>query len=229
MTSRHLIILLLFLYKVVISQDPTRFWPGWTSGHSTFDVHGGVYFPDVKNLNDNMTAQNYSKFPTTFQTIGVSYKTHMRTNFPAKHDCHLTYQYIIPNNINADTVKFSLRGFNLGFDFGKDLFYKSKVFDLLVCVGFKTGRFKMLRQDKEFDNEKLYYTNPFFAPELLLEPKVILSRVSISLKAEYLFDVSKKSWQHAHKRLPYIPNSNFSGLLLQMTIGYVLKVGRQKW
>ncbi|MBS1635781.1 MAG: hypothetical protein JST26_07635 [Bacteroidetes bacterium] len=214
---------LLFIFITILcrAQDPNKFWQGWNSEYGSIDIHGGVYMPDLGPMNRYFRDKRISTLPAALNTIGGGVKSKIQTNFPAFHECHTSFQYFIPTNIQSDSLRFSLSGFNAGFDFGKDLLYKSKKLDLLVCIGFKGGRLKLMRED-QLSHAKSYYTNPYLAPLILIEPKAILGPLCISLKAEYLFDISKTGWKHKSKNMPDIPYSRFTGALLQLSLGYAI-------
>lgn len=232
MTRIFLISILVFCLKNINAQesdssdfevDPNdrSFKKGWLSDHDSWDIQYGVFNSDFKKLNSNFKDKYNETFKDNINLIGISKKETFYVNRKFLFDGHFTCQFVQPMKIYfSDSLTFKLNGFHLGFDLEKDLFPKSDFFDLLFGLGFNTGRLKLLRKDLAIENNFLKYTNPFFSPTLLIEPKINFGNLSISVKAQYLFDISNSNWNIKDSKLPSIGTYKSTGLIIQGSIGF---------
>lgn len=204
-----------------VDANDRSFVTGWISGHNSWDIHGGILHCDFTNLNTKFKVQFNNTFSENIVVTGISLKPAFHINRYFAFDGHLTYQFIVPRQYDfSNSLIFKLGGFHIGMDLGKDIFPKSSIFDFLIGVGFNTGRLKLLRKDLSIEEEYLKYTNPLFAPKIFLEPKLVIKKISLSIKGEYLFDISNSNWNIKDSRLPSLGTSKSSGLLFQGGIGW---------
>ncbi|MPM59626.1 hypothetical protein SDC9_106471 [bioreactor metagenome] len=107
----------------------------------------------------------------------------------------------------------------MGSVWSQDVFYKADHFDFLIGIGFSFGRIALVRNDYSTMNQSGKYTNPFFSPKIVMEPRVLFGPLSLAIRCEFLCDISKQRWNLKDTELPEIPESSSSGLFYQLVLG----------
>jgi hypothetical protein len=113
-----------------------------------------------------------------------------------------------------DTIAVKSSGFMFHFPLlGYDLFGKSPTIDLLLELGFNTGRVKV-------KGDANLHTNPFLCPSLAISPKVKIADLALGVKGEYCFDVSNPAWRTKVGAASYTP-FGWTGfnLMLSLSLG----------
>ena len=208
-------------FKVDPNLNNRTFLTGWLSANNSLDIHGGIFYCDFKKLNKELDKKYKKTIDNKLSAVGISLKETFNFNRHIVFEGHITYQYLLPKqSVFSDSLNFKLKGYHIGLDMGKDLFPKVRFFDLVVSVGFNTGRLKMLRKDLLIAKNDLEYRNPFFSPKIVIEPKfIIIKKITIFVRGEYLFDVSKANWHLKDWRLPAMGDTKSTGLIIQGGIG----------
>lgn len=219
--KKYLLMLpLIFALNIAFGQS---YWNGYISNHTSINVIGGYHYPDLKKFNEYFQ-NNYSlDFGKEIKMAGIDYTAYsVMTRGGGINDMHLSYLQFMPVKLSiSDSLNFTLGGCNVSFlMFGKDLFYKSKYFDLIYGVGFNAGRYKLLRNDLSVSVETLKYTNPFFAPKITIEPRVILGSVMIGIRGEYQYDITYSGWRNKTEVFPDLPEVKKNGFGIQGVVGY---------
>jgi hypothetical protein len=203
-----------------IDPNDRSFMTGWLSGHDSWDIHGGFFYFDIGDLNQKIPQGHTNKFEERLSSFGLSYKGTGLINRHLVCESHLTYQLFIPTNYSfSDSLHYKFQGYQIGMNFGKDLFPRSNLFDLFVGIGFNAGRFKLLQKDLKIADKFLKYTNPFFSPKISLEPKIVTNSFSFSIIGEYLFDVSNPNWHVKDSRLSTLGITRSTGFFVQFCLG----------
>lgn len=231
---KHLIILIISLaYLNSYSQENDSldveydynnrsFISGWVSDNSSIKVHYGNAYCDLSNLNSNFKNQYGSTLDDELFLLGFSFEEMFMTGREGYFDGHLTYQFILPKSYDfSDTINYKLLGFQLGMDYGKDLFPECQPFDLLIGIGFNTGRLRLLQKDIRIENKYLTYANPFLSPKIRIEPKIVIKRIVFSIKLEYMYDISNPNWNVKDSRLSTIGTSKSTGYSVQLSLGWL--------
>lgn len=208
-------------FKVDTRLNNRTFLTGWLSGNNSVDVHGGYFYCDLRKLNSEFESLYNKTISNKLLSAGISLKETFNFNRRIVMEGHVTYQYMLPQKKTiSDSLDFRLQGYHLGFDSGKDLFPKSRIFDVIISLGFNTGRLKMQRKDLSIAKNYLEYRNPFFSPKIVIEPRgIFMKKISVFIRAEYLFDISKANWHNKDWRLPDLAPTKCTGLFLQGGIG----------
>jgi len=111
---------------------------------------------------------------------------------------HIALLYIIPEDININNQKGKLTGFMFSCSmYGIDFLPKNKNTDMIVSVGFNTGRIRI------YQNELLRQKNPFFAPMISFLPKFTIKKITFGLNIQLDYDISSSNW-----RKTYFANTN---------------------
>lgn len=200
---------------------------GWTSSNTLFSLEYGVSKFQLNALNDAMKTSSSSTFSDYLGCIVASYSSTFLVSRKFAMDSHLDYMYFhsIPSVLEInDSSRYFTRGFHIGFDGCKDLFPRHQNVDLLLGLGFNAGRFMFAHWNPTIDdklNRKNKYTNPFFAPKLVIEPRFILSKhFAISIRAELQLDVTNQGWTRRNNNLSPIGRSAATGYNLRLTLGW---------
>lgn len=186
----------------------------------TLDVlYGTILYQ--KSLSNNLNSFRYSKIGNPLQTIGLSLTyTVDATSTTHYYSTHFSYSQIIPQYFSInDSLPGKINGgiFSVNL-LGYDLTAKSKFSSILIGGGFNTGRLRVSADDYRS------LRNPYFAPALFLNPRFLIKRLAISIRAEYQFDVSQKRWKPVHfsrkgERFS-LDNLSQSGLILNVCLGW---------
>lgn len=204
--------------------DVKNFKKGWVSSNAVLALQGGMNYYDLTELNNQLSAKYGGGFSNRNVFVGFSVSESTSLNRKYNTDSHLDFLYMLPTtNQYTDSLKYKLGGFYIGFDIGNDLFPKTKAFDLLLGLGFNAGRMKILRQDLTVSEDFYKYKNPYFAPKLTLEARVIIAkRLSLSVRGELQYDVTNSKWKRKQASLELLKGSKATGYNLHATLGWNL-------
>jgi len=218
---RHVYIYFLIFFSLSLKGQVTDSSINYSSKHS--GIIAG--FGELHLFSTDLTRLFQEQYQITYQnniklaTIGIKYI--FEVNRFIQFDGQFGYSYFIPIKIyTIDSIKPTLIGHLINFDFGADLLKRSEVFDLLIGTGVCFGRERIYIELLNTSIDNSYYRNPFFAIKLFIEPKVIIKYVSISVRLEYINDISKSQWKYKNQSLPPIGATKTTGLILQGCIGY---------
>jgi hypothetical protein len=113
----------------------------------------------------------------------------------------MNYYKIIPENIMIeDSLSTKLSGFVYGLGFGTGLYSADRKLSITAYLGFNTGRTTLSK------NKFITQKNQFFSPKVMIQPKVIIKKLVISLIVEAEYDVSNPMWKQTRfeRKDPYL-------------------------
>ncbi|MDI9341819.1 MAG: hypothetical protein QM534_14710 [Sediminibacterium sp.] len=185
----------------------------------SFDLYYGHSIAN-NNYYNQLNSTSSINFNRPIRQIGIGYSNLYLFFSGGAGLCNQMgfYYYInTPIHLN-DTLTPHLSGYAYSFAFGKSFFKQSKYFILNTYIGFNTGR-TVLR-----NVHNAAFKNPFFAPKLLIQPKIFTKRLCFSLLLHYCHDTSGKNWKlksgtDSGFRLERFDQSNYGVLA---AIGYCL-------
>ncbi len=134
---------------------------------------------------------------------------------------YVEYLHVIPQRITIqDSIEGKINGFNVGITLaGIDLIKKER-FDLITSVGFNTGRVWINGADD------IKQKNPYFAPMVVVVPRVCIGRISLQLRCAYDFDITIKNWKRkgfSDAALLELDKFSYRGLNMSVGVGYTFK------
>jgi len=228
-----LFVLSIIFHSCLVGQDTTnslsntscgaRFIQEFTSGHSSLDFGAGMPNCDFSQMNNSFEPTYGSRIESRFTCVGITYKGTLQAGSQWTSDALFSIQYYIPKNyLFSDSLSFTLSGYQIGTTCCKDIFSQAQHFDLLAGIGFSIGRLALSRQDDIFASASGKYTNPFFSPKVIVEPRVLFGPISLAFRSEYLFDVSKNDWRRKNEALPLIGKAAATGFSAQIVLGFRL-------
>jgi hypothetical protein len=216
-----IICFLLVIFSVSLNGQVTDSSINYSSRHNGIIAGFGEMHLFSSDLNKLFQSKYHKSFDNNIKlgTIGIKYI--IEVNRFIQFDGQFGYSYFIPQKVAfTDSLKQTLIGHLINFDFGADLFKRSEVFDLLFGTGIDFGRQRINVSSSNTSIVNSYYKNPFFAIKLFIEPKVIIKFVSISVRLEYVNDISNSQWKYKNQSLTPIGNTKTTGLILQGCLGY---------
>ena len=206
-----------------------NFFEAWSSSNTVMAAEYGIISFQIHDLNDDFKASNGYEFSNYLGMVGVSISECLAVNRKYSMDAHLDFAYYHSNPVvheKNDSTRYGFGGFHIGIDGCKDLFPKRRSFDFLIGFGFNSGRITFGNWNlnlENAENRNNRYRNPFFAPKLSLEHRVILfNKLTLSIRSEIQIDVSNHGWKQKNSLLPTISNVAATGYNTRITIGWKL-------
>jgi hypothetical protein len=97
--------------------------------------------------------------------------------------------FIITDKINyTDSIVCNLNGYILGINlFGFDIFQRNKNVDFIFTGGFNFGRLRL-------SNSQFNERNSLVAPKIMVQSRIKIKKLALSVSGEYQFDVSNQEW-----------------------------------
>jgi len=138
-------------------------------------------------------------------------------------------QYLPQQFYVNDSLQGNISGCFFGLTAGADLFPKVKSFDLIFSGGLNLGRMKLVQKEFNYFQHRdniLHRKNMLISPKFGVMAKVFIwHRFSITLNAEYAYDISGPRWQEKILAVgkPHsvsVPNFNQSGFYCSVGIGF---------
>jgi len=158
-----------------------------SSATSSIDLIYGYRMFNQNFSNQFNTTTNLS-YKNPVQLGGLQISDNKYVNKYLDYYGAISYRQVIPQNILVQNITSKVNGFVFGLDYGLSLGVSNK-FKVLVGIGFNTGRMK-LHADNQIDLK-----NPFFSPKISIQPKLVIKKLVLSVRAEYDFDISKTDWR----------------------------------
>jgi hypothetical protein len=203
-----------------IKENKRSFVNGAVSESESFGFQSGAFFADFSDLNFSLKQQYGQGLRDYSYSIGASLETLQREARHFSYNSIFSYHFFPSTETTIlDSITFRLKGFQLGYAIGKDVFPNVKWFDLGLYTGFSTGRFRLYKQDPGITEEFLQYRNPFFSPKVIIEPRINLRHFIFAIRAEYLIDVGKGSWRTRDGRATPLGDVRSSGFFIQAYLG----------
>lgn len=232
-------IIFLFSYTA-ISQDidslktanetKQNFIREWTSTNNLMSLEYGISKYPIDVINREIQKNWNKSFSEYLGSMKASASFSFLINRKVNIDSHFEYAFFnsFPSAMNvSDSLRLSAGGFYFGLDACKDLLPKHKNVDFLVGFGTNAGRV-VLRHYWKKENDETYdevkhnrYRNPFFSPKLSFEPRIFLFKhLSISIRAELLFDVTSRQWKIKNDSMNQLGGFAATGYNLHLTLGW---------
>ena len=160
MKKRILVIILAFLSSFLFAQKKNA------DQIASIEICYG-YKTLNQNFQNNLNTIGNFKFNKPLQTIGILLNSQLAYAARGHASGNVYCNQIIPQAIILNGInKCNVTGFNFGASLGRDLCRKVKNFDLMLNIGFNTGRLRLTGD--ELTRQK----NPYFAPKIALQPIV---------------------------------------------------------
>ena len=206
------LIFYLFQIPVLAQTDSTSKNTGienHVSDYTTINLSYGRSYPFFSSEFQNYFVQQYnSNFGSELEIISLNCHSPVMVgrgwqydskvwdmNFGINHKYSKNFK---PN----DSTSFRLRTTGVSFALGRDQFYFWKNIDLAVRLGADFGMANL-------KTSNLNYRNPFFDLIVQVEPRIILWKISLSVKAEAGFDITSPNWKPKKNGINAIlPNRN---------------------
>ena len=204
--------------------EDRSFSKGWVSDNYLLAWQYGFHYFKIQDVNEELQNKYGSSFANNLGAYGVTAAGTGLLNRKIYLDHHLDvmifHSYPLINEY-SDSLKYYYRGFYVGLDGCKDLFPKKKNFDFILGTGFNTGRLLILTQDLSVSEKHFKYANPFFAPKINIETRVILFNwLTLSVRSELQFDVTNPVWNRKDNSLDPIKNSMATCYNINFTLGF---------
>lgn len=187
--------------------------------NQTIDFYYGyrVYEKSYYNQINSIDKKANASLP--LQIIGAGVSGHNYSiGRTSRISSQVNYYKVIPTRITIqDSLNTKISGYVIGMGFGISLANDKKTIGLTGYLGFNTGRTTLSK------NEYISQKNQFFSPKIMIQPKLIIKRISISLILEAEYDVTNPGWNRRifERKNPYLlkpfHQNCFTGLV---SIGY---------
>jgi hypothetical protein len=215
----------------VISED-TILPPYKESIHNTITAYEFYYSSKVFNnqFYNSFNQIDHINFQLPLNEIGIGLSGRICVGSMSSYDnqnCfdgQFSYKAIIPVKLTInDTLISTISGSTISINCGKDLYFSSSNFDLIISGGLDFGR--IVLTNSAYKTQK----NPFFSPTVSITPRVKIKHFVMSLKIDCWNDISKASWRptlisRLSKENSYsINNFRQSGIRFSIGIGYSFK------
>ncbi|HBS88071.1 MAG: hypothetical protein A2W91_09840 [Bacteroidetes bacterium GWF2_38_335] len=181
------IVLLFFAAEFTFSQSNSAIPPEIICGYK--------YFQKDLSRQLQTTSEPESAFPMQMAGFSLtSSQVELKLNGKRFDDkiCNLSYLQLIPKTIEIyDSLKLRLTGYIFSFSMGRDLFVKSRNFDLITGFGLGFGRTNIRDVEVKYFKKK----NALFSPVFSLSPGYRIGRLYLGLRGVYNFDISHYAWR----------------------------------
>lgn len=210
---KHLIILLLFVSfysfaqttKIKIKkEEPKKDKPVVAEYYhnGSIDLYYGyrVYHKSYYNQINSLDKKIDPNLPLQFIGIGVSGYNHT-VNMRSRIYDQINYYKIIPTRVMIeDSLNTKISGYVIGCGFGYGIGNAKKTLSLSGYIGFNTGRTTLSK------NEYISQKNQFFSPKIMIQPKVIIKHIAISVIFEAEYDITNPGWNRPvfERKDPYL-------------------------
>jgi hypothetical protein len=187
-----------------------------TDSHS-YDLSYGYNFYTSKFLRLNTTTEYSTNAPIRFVGFGGSNISSMERRPTKSVAITGQIQWYLPSRYTTDSVGLRISGFRFSGGFGTGLHTANHMFSIMACAGITSGR--ILIKGKEQGTKQ----NRFFCPKILLQPKVLLGPLALSVAGEYQYDITRVSWTNTRlrgKSTLQLPGFDQSGLSVYLCVGW---------
>lgn len=187
--------------------------------NQTIDLYYGyrVYDKSYYNQINSIDKKIDTKLP--LQIVGVGFSGH---DYAVTRSGNVTgqinYYKVLPTRVMIeDSLRTKISGYALGLGVGYGLANLKKTISIAGYIGFNTGRTTLSK------NEYISQKNQFFSPKIMIQPKLIIKRISISVILEAEYDVTNPGWNRPifERKDPYLlkpfHQNCFTGIV---SIGY---------
>jgi hypothetical protein len=206
------------------------FSKGWVSSNFALSLQYGMTKYQLERINTDLGPLLGDGFSDYIGYFGVSASSSgllgdlQGRSFAVDTHLDLMFYHSMPMVMEInDSTRYHMRGFHVGLDVCKDLFPTVKSVDLLLGLGFNTGRMVLANWDLtegNKENRRNKYVNPFFSPKLSIETRFILFKtISMSIRSEIQLDITNNQWKLRNSNLMPLGNSSATGFNLSLTFG----------
>lgn len=187
--------------------------------NGSIDLYYGyrVYDKSYYNQINSIDKKIDPNMPLQIIGIGVSGYNHT-LNAKGKLYNQINYYKIIPTRVMIeDSLNTKISGYAIGCGIGYGIGTSKKTLSISGYIGFNTGRTTLSK------NEYISQKNQFFSPKIMIQPKLIIKRISISVILEAEYDVTNPGWNRPifERKDPYLlkpfHQNCFTGIV---SIGY---------
>ncbi len=212
----------LLLFSAFTSNAQDHSPSKWASKNDALGMSFGLSKYQLGSTRDALNEKYPDSFGPFLLQYGITASPCILVNRKRAFDMHLDLMiYDNHGNNTPDSINYSWGGWHFGYDLGFDVFPKVRSIDLIVGLGFNTGRFKLTQQDQS--GIVNVNTNPFFAPKITLEPRVVIKQLfCFSVRSEIMADVSSGSWRNKSNGVDDLGATKATGWSLMFTISRYL-------
>ncbi|MCK6641768.1 MAG: hypothetical protein L6Q81_16950 [Bacteroidia bacterium] len=181
----------------------------------------------IYNFGNRINNSNQSLFrgiESNYQSVGLNFNLtgHGDVGFFGliwTKELTISFNYFLPVTYNSgDTLTYKFYGSNISINYGKDLFYEDKTFDLIPSYGYG---FSSITMTKSKLGDKREYRNPALITNIILESRFnLINRktyklLSLGVKGGYQIDCSKTKWRSNRKLTSDYSKYRQTGIFIQ--------------
>jgi hypothetical protein len=194
----------------------------FSSNHQGLIVgFGQIYLTSLRS-SSYLQPQFDRSFSNRIQLAMIGMRSLLVTSDGFYFDGQSGYSFFIPQTVVfSDSLKQTLSGYCLTSEMGADLYRGSEVIDLLLGAGIGFGRQKIKVKSENPSIDDALYRNPYFAIKAYVEPKLVVWFLTLSVRIEFICDISKSKWKYRNESLTPMGATKTTGLLLQGCMGFL--------
>jgi hypothetical protein len=169
-------------------------------------------------LNDHIDPfGNSPGFSPFFMTVGFDFVVPVGGRNGEHNGTLPNFEIILPQEITSDSVKFRMIGWHLITSlWSYDVLKENKKLAFDIAPGIDWGQL-YIRETSE--SGKFNYHNPFIAPLVRTEFRVVLPPVAFGVRASYRYDISSPRWKDPNG-VSALAHSTISGMGFQVFFGW---------
>jgi len=170
--------------------------------NQTIDLFYGyrVYDKSYYNQINSIDKQIETKLPLQIIGIGLSGQEYTVNRYD-RMSAQINYYKVIPTRVMIeDSLNTKISGYALGLGIGYGISTLKKALSITGFIGFNKGRTTLSK------NEYISQKNQFFSPKIMIQSKLIIKRISISVILEAEYDVTNPGWNRPifERKDPYL-------------------------
>jgi hypothetical protein len=180
---------------------------------------GGIFQADFKALNSSIGQYGNSRgFSPFFVAAGMDFIVPCGGRY-GEHNASLCAEFIFPQTIAAgDSIQFRILGWHIitnlwGYDFLK----QNNKYALEFGPGVDWGSLYM-KVNSGAETER--FKNPFIAPLVRLEYRVVIKPFAFGIRGTYRYDISSPRWKDNTDYHSVLAHSRISGFACQVFFGW---------
>ncbi|HLP56972.1 MAG TPA: hypothetical protein VK151_18180 [Fluviicola sp.] len=197
-----------------------------SSQRSTLTVTYGNQLYDKPLLGQVNTLDSF-QFGMPVQYVGFGANGHFVMNDKVNFGGHMIVAKYLTKYVDVnDSTIAKLSGSSFGFGYGFDCLSMAENIDFILSVGANIGRMKITQAVNPYTGEKigLSVKNMFISPKASAMLILYVGNTSLSLNAEYAYDVSATGWKSKifgrDESGIAVPAFQQSGLGFSVALGY---------
>ena len=185
---------------------------------------GAKYYLPVASLNSQLKTMGTSTGFADAKALGVDagYKTDgsSSSGFSGKITGLLSFHYLQKQNISSpgDSLKFTLGGYNMQFDWASFEWLGSDNFTLTGGLAWAFGRLKVTENTAQGTTT---FFNKYVGPEFRLEMNIRLGGFFYAgVRYAYRYDFSKTGWTRSGINNADLTGTRLSGTMIGFFVGF---------